>query len=668
MTAAGRSAKATRRPAVRQQPTTLAGMGPVVRKGSGRQSAAKAARRQFARNIFRKCAASKPVADVHRLEAVKILVEECALPNFTPVLPMVFNWDGRPYTLDDHFPLEPFFNRLLPDYMTVKSARQIGKSITQGSRGVFLTTSIPNFTTLYMFPLHEQVSKFSNLVVKKFLDESVLKSYWTGTTTSNNVLLRSFKNQSKMLFSFASLSAARVRGNSANYLCIDEADDMDPSHIPVIREVLSASRVFDTRENRFRYASFSVNTGTPKTYDGYLQSSWTDSSQAEWAIPCRCGYTNYPTLGLDLDRMIGPYHDDIGEVHRGGRPATICAKCGQWVNPRDGFWHHRFEERISTHPGYHIPQIILPMHYAEPKKWADLLAKRSSYPAYRFYNEVMGEAYDTGAKLVTETDLRKAACLPWRNSVVPEAAALRSVNRYVLRFLGVDWGGGGDEMVSFTTAAVLGMLPDGKLDVIYGRRLFMPNDAIPEAAELMKIFNMFRCHAMCHDYNGAGAQHEQIMIQMGLPINKVVPLVYNRSGTKDIMVFHGHTEEHHRKYYLLDKPRSLGLTCEMIKLGQIRFFQDDYKHKDDKGLIRDFLSLYKHKMQTERAGEVYMVHSKLMSSDDFAHSVNFAACGMWYRQQQWPNIPKIAGLQLTLQQHDVFNPIDPWADQLELGM
>lgn len=630
---------------------------------------ARAKRILKAKHTFKLVAAGQTVSDIQKLEAVRTLIEDCRIPNFAPFLSLLFNWDGRPYNLDDHAQFEPFFNQLLPKSMVVKSGRQVGKSLTQASRGIFLTTSIPHFTTLYMFPLHEQVSKFSNLIVKKFIDESPLKSYWSGTTTSNNVLLRSFKNFSKMMFSFASLSASRVRGNSGvNMLCIDEADDMNPVHIPVIQETMSASKIYDPVLKKYRYASFTVNTGTPKTHDGYLQTSWADSSQAEWAIPCKCGKVNYPTLGLDLDRMIGPYHEDIGEVTEGKKPAVICAKCGEPINPRIGYWHHNYPERILSYPGYHVPQIIMPMHYAEPGKWADLLAKRASYPTYRFYNEIMGEAYDTGAKLVTESDIRRAACLPWSNTHPPSSESRADLGKYVLRFLGIDWGGGGDEMVSFTTAAVVGLLPDGRMDVIYGRRLFMPNDAIVEAAELMRIFNLYRCHAVAHDYNGAGAIHEQVMIQMGLPFNKIVPIVYNRSGVKDVMVFHGFSEEHHRKYYMLDKARSLGIVCDMIKLGQIRFFRDDYKSKEEKGLLRDFLALFKHKMQTERAGEVYMVHSKLAASDDFAHSVNFAACAMWYRQQQWPNLPKLAGLQLTLAQHDVFNPIDPWNDSLNLNM
>jgi hypothetical protein len=455
----------------------------------------------------------------------------------------------------------------------------------------------------------------------------------------------------------------------ANGIGVSNCQDLDSRHLPVLRETLSHATVTDRHGHRI-HAKQLMYTGTPKSMEGLLEQKWLESSMAEWAIPCaKCHKTNYPTKSLDLYRMIGPMHKDIGEVHHGKKPGTICAnpQCGLPINPRDGFWHHRYPDKILKRPGYHIPQLIIPLHYSQKEGWSSLLAKQAgadNYTRAKFDNEVLGESCDVGSKLVSDTDLRNAAVLPWHNDPHDFSAVARaSRGKYLCKFLGVDWGGGGELEISFTTAAVVGLLPDGRLDIIYGRRLLLTHDPLGEAGELLRIYNAFECGMFCHDYNGAGSLHEAYMIQSGLPYEKVVPMVYYRSGAKDIMVLHRGTEEHHRSYYLLDKARSLRTTCEMIKLVRLRSFQYDFIDADRRGLLRDFTSLVEAKVETARAGEVYAIHRTAAFPDDFAHSVNFACCGIWHSQQNWPNLADIARLRLSPAQHEAMNPTNPWAGQ-----
>ncbi len=632
-------------------------------------------RLEYARSVFLSATDKKnltPATDIQRLEALRILIEDGELPTFVPMLPLIFNLNGRPYELDDHFPFEPLYNRNLPENLCLKTGRQTSKSTNQASRSLLLATSIPYFTTLFVFPLYEQVRRFSTQYVRKFIDESPLKKFWTGSSTENSVLQRSFTNFSKMFFSFATLSADRIRGISANMCAFDEVQDLDPSHLPIIRECMSHSVITDPRTGERRAARLSVYTGTPKSLDNTLEREWQRSSQAEWVIPCLnpgCNKYNYPARGLDLEKMIGPYHDDIGEVHKGKKPAVICAKCGRSVNPRDGFWHHKYPALIRDYPGFHVPQIIMPIHYAEPKAWGKLVAKQNgaeNYTTARFYNEVLGESYDLGAKLITETDMKRAAVLGWRNDEKnPSPVANRVRRRYTRTFMGVDWGGGGEEDVSFTTAAVVGLLGNGSMEVVYGRRLLFLNDPLAEAVELMRIYNTFHCDHLAHDYNGAGSLHEVFMLQAGLSLERVVPFVYYRSAAKDLVVYHGSEDDHHRSYYLLDKARSLKFLCELIKLQRIRFFDWDFVDVDNRGLLHDFLSLVEHKTDTARAGEVYSIHRAAAFPDDFAHSVNFAAMGLFHHTGQWPNLAQIAHLRLSQMQHDVMNPPNPWVGGID---
>ncbi len=79
------------------------------------------------------------------------------------------------------------------------------------------------------------------------------------------------------------------------------------------------------------------------------------------------------------------------------------------------------------------------------------------------YNEILGEACDSGFKPISETVLRRAACLGHSNTV---AAALDAAVRYPVKAMGIDWGGGGISGLSRTKAAIVGITTDGKTDVL----------------------------------------------------------------------------------------------------------------------------------------------------------------------------------------------------------
>src|SRR5262245_19814257 len=90
--------------------------------------------------------------------------------------------------------------------------------------------------------------------------------------------------------------------------------------------------------------------------------------------------------------------------------------------------------------------MIMPMHYADHEAWSALIAKhmgRDGTTITTFINEVCGESSDIGAKLVTETELKAAAILPWANKATEARKAIGTGNKYIRRILAVDWGGGG---------------------------------------------------------------------------------------------------------------------------------------------------------------------------------------------------------------------------------
>ena len=586
-----------------------------------------------------------------RIRLLAAMAEQRAFPSLEPILPLVLNLNGKPYGIHDHFPFSPLFRVLMPKSQVWKTGRQLSKSTSLAAHGVVVANSIPFFKTLYVTPLYEQIRRFSNNYVRSFIDQSPIKAQWTGTDTENNVLQRSFKNKSMMLFSFALLDADRVRGVSADRMCIDEVQDMDPDHIPVIAETMSYSR----------YA-ISHFTGTPKSLDNPLEGLYRRSSAAEWFIPCQsCKHWNIPSKDHDLDAMIGPYNIHISEKY----PGVVCAKCQKPVNPRQGRWVHRHPERRWQFAGYHVPQLLLPLHYADPEKWNTLLLKREGFgnmTLAQFYNEVMGESIDAGQRLISETELRRACVLSWKNTKEPDAQCFENLSDYKHRIMAIDWGGGGEEGISFTVLVVLGFRHDGTIDVIWAKKLLIGGDHLAEAVECMKWSQKFRCDFVAHDYTGAGTVRETVMVQAGFNLDRVMAMRLVRSASQDLMVYKEPTPINHRAHYSLDKTRSLLYTCQAIKLVQVRFFQYDWESQEQPGLVADFLALVENKADSRLGGDIYTITRNTLLSDDFAQAVNIGCSALWHINDAWPNFAQIAGVaRLSAKVVAAENPED-WAD------
>jgi hypothetical protein len=296
--------------------------------------------------------------------------------------------------------------------------------------------------------------------------------------------------------------------------------------------------------------------------------------------------------------------------------------------------------------GYHVPQILMPMHYGTPSKWATLLAKREgagNTTTAVFYNEVLGEAVDAGQKLISETDLKAAATLPWHNNPdEPSPIVMSRLHDYSMKVLAVDWGGGGEAGVSFTTLAVLGYHPTGQIHVLWGKRLVLSQEHLREATEVRHWFRVFGCDLLVHDYTGAGVVRETIMVQAGLDLGRVMAVQYVRAAAKNLITYIPATLTHNRHHYRLDKTRSLLYMFTAVKLGLVRTFAYDYKTAESPGLLNDMLALVEEKTASRLAGDIYTITRDPMMSDDFAQAVNIGCSALWHANNAWPNYAKAA--------------------------
>lgn len=545
---------------------------------------------------------------------------------------------GHPYSLVDYAPFEPIYKLDQPRRSYYKSGRQVAKTTNMAAHSVLQVGTQPHFSLLFVAPRYEQIRRVSANYVRPFIEQSAVSKLLQNKSVENSVLQKTFLNNSRMFFSFAFLDADRIRGLSVDGINYDEIQDIDVDFLPVIREVITASRKFGL-EKYF---------GTPKTLDNTLQVLWEGSSQAEWVIKCGCGLDNIPSAEHHLLKMIGP-------------DGPICASCGKALNPRTGRWVHAIAENIATDAGYHIPQIVLPLHYEDPdypgrmpktatEKWLDLLKKRDKYDQTKFMNEVLGESCDVGVKLVTLTDIRTVSVLnknEWR-------AALDKVSKYTHRVLSVDWSGGGEDGMSTTTYCVIGRnVQTGKTECFYTARLHAALGHHEEAKHLLDVFKAFRCILFAHDFGGAGSVRETLMIQAGLPTDRIIPFVYVRASVKKMVEFKKPKDgSGERPYYSLDKARSLVLQATAIKAQTVLLPE----YNSSKDLTHDLLALMEDRHDSPGGSDIFLIRRNPKMIDDFAHALNFGCVALWHAFKCYPDLSRATAIKLTPSQANFANP------------
>ncbi len=560
------------------------------------------------------------------------------------ILPGLLHLHGRPYSLQDYFPMEPVFKLESPHKMILKCGRQVSKSTVLAAQGTLRAAVQPHFSTVFVLPLHEQMRRFSSNYVRPFVMFSPIKHHLVDQSCTQSVAQKDFLNGSKMHFTFAWLDVERVRGLPSDMLAVDEVQNINWDFIPIMRECLSASKW-----------GIQQYSGTPKTEDNPIQVLFDESSQAEWVIQCEaCNYWNIPRAHDDALKMIGKH-------------TVVCAKCGRPLNPRPvmtpnpanrgrGEWVHAYPDRASHFDGWHIPQIIMPMHYEYPHKWQELRSKMDSskFPERIFYNEVLGESHDTGIRLLSLGDLKRACSVYNGPNDLQHAASIRG--KYAKLIVGVDWGGSTApfghvtkvdpdslDAVSFTALAVVGMRPDSRLDVLYCYKFGMGANHVDEVKYVLRVLHSVRGHQIAHDFGGAGSLRETLMIHAGLPLSRIMPMVYVVSPEKDLVHHHGPDNRNSRHYYSVDRTRAIMLTIEAVRAGYIGMPRYDQA----KDVLGDLLTLVEDKVDRPGRSDVLRIVKRPRTSDDFAHALTYACMAHWHQAAKFPDFADLNDLRLS---------------------
>ena len=571
------------------------------------------------------------------VESVVSLARSGAIDNYSVLLPMLLQLRGKPFTLQEHIQFEPMFRVTeVPQRQIFVCGRQVGKSTCLAARQVLRLATNPYRSLLYIAPLFDQTRRFSNNYVRPFLEYGPMRNVLLKKTDgspvdSNNVLQRTMGNESTLHLEYCSVSADRVRGIPADFLDMDELQDHDWGSLEVLKETLSASDL-----------ALQTFTGTAKGTSSAIYAMQIQSSMAEWAIRCDCGEWNIACLECGLDDMVQKH-------------GLACRKCMRLLNTRKGVWVHRYPDRRTTFDGRHIPQPILPLHCEDRRRWHILYHdKKMKYPRHRYLNEVLGETCDVGTSLITRTQIRSVCTLPWKHD---DMGSLAHLGSYPIVTMGIDWGLGAGGQVkrrrgvlvveegspSFTVPVICGFRY-GQLDadLLYARRMPVGIEPHEEVKHLLELARKYRVKIIAHDFGGAGALRESMLLQAGFPADALMPMSYTGNTSQAIVRYMEPTDISVRRYWGVDKSRSLSLLILAIKAGMIKFSQ--WSESDD-NIVEDLLALYEDWQERDSGSAILRIRRDPRRTDDFCHGLNMACVAHWHSIQAYPDLAARFGVQ-----------------------
>jgi hypothetical protein len=329
----------------------------------------------------------------------------------------------------------------------------------------------PGVHIVIVFPRHDQASVFAKSRLRPVIAKSpILRRILLGQSERKiQVNHMQFRNSSEVFIRSAYHSADAVRGIDADFLLIDEFQDIAAGDLPVLEESLSHSwhrRVF--------------LTGTPKTVDNHLEDAFNRSTANEWRVACRCGaLVRLDEKCLGLHGPICPQCHEALELHQ-----------ARWVplNP-DSLWGDGFTVN----------------HLATP--WLDyhhLLERQRIYNPALFQNECLGLPTQLGDHLVTREQCERCCTLRTmaqsREDVSPDGRERL--------FAGIDWGGGAES----GTVLVIGFMQGDDVQVVRMDRFRAQEDPEVVLQLIAQRCHDFRVKLIAADGMGNGQVYNNLLL------------------------------------------------------------------------------------------------------------------------------------------------------------
>lgn len=144
-----------------------------------------------------------------------------------------YSLESRPYFYDPY--------NLGARNILLKTGRQVGKSTWLEKRILSFCALTPFFRAMYVSPTNTQTTQFSNDRIRTGINYSELLKAMEDRDYVSRIHHKSFRNGAEILLKYAFYNADRIRGNTVDLVAVDEVQDMIWELLPVIEECLFTS-------------------------------------------------------------------------------------------------------------------------------------------------------------------------------------------------------------------------------------------------------------------------------------------------------------------------------------------------------------------------------------------------------------------------------------------
>ena len=325
--------------------------------------------------------------------------------------------DERPFTLENHLPLQQIYNDTHKHIVIMKPA-QVGVSELAVTRVVhtldcgaaYYGVAKAGLNVGYLFPTQTALSDFS-------------KERISGLQTESEKLARLFTSYDDVGFKQAGQSYLYLRGAwstsalksfPADVLILDELDEMAARAVALAQKRLRASKV-----------KVEIDISTPTLPGRGIHGLYLQSDMNEWYVPCdNCKAFSV----LDFFRDVyaeGQPHDVwqhwTQERLRQAEIKILCQYCHSEMNRTHSGaqWRKRHPE-ITGIRGYHIPSLCFPM--VNLNELAVNSVSQDPTQIEEFFRSDLGIPYEKSGSQITESILDALAddlpLPPWRSTVM----------------------------------------------------------------------------------------------------------------------------------------------------------------------------------------------------------------------------------------------------------
>ena len=353
-----------------------------------------------------------------------------------------------------------------PDGMYYSDGILSHNSTTICARQLILAHIIKQYRGLYVAPSFPMMETYAARYQE-------MEAVFRIPTGKQNKYSKTYVNNSKLDFAYCLESARDVRGKSVEEVTVDESQNLNPDILPEILYTQTMAKL-----------PMTIYTGTALTTDTLLEQKWRESSMGMWHV-----------RAMDNKHWLNMFDKDVLAKVCDNPLGPICPYTGKRLDvTRGSFVHANKQAMEAGNIGLHIPQCIITDIANSPVQWGKVYNHIKHDDWNKVLQECFGIAVEEGTREISQQDLLRACVL----KDTQEGLKLKC-NRgyYRLIISGCDWGGSDynpstKTKTSYTVHCIMGVAPDGGVDIVHYRRYSGMN--YPEIARQIAIDH--------RDYNG----------------------------------------------------------------------------------------------------------------------------------------------------------------------